>query len=131
MTTDTHRAVCKIADALRSAGFRAFGAITPHNGETYLTLDAENGRTYKLIFIDEGETPDRRSPFEKIIEEGVPAEDRAIVALEAHAAMNMTSDAGRPSDAARSAVRAYQADPEAFRRTFKLARERSPYYQGR
>lgn len=55
------------------------------------------------------------SPMDRVIREGVPEGDRALVSLATYRFLHMSSDAGRPSDAARSTVRRYQRDPEAFR----------------
>lgn len=50
-------------------------------------------------------TTTTKSPFHQVLE-AVPAADRDWVTLEAHRCMNCTG--GRPSDAARSTVAAYE-----------------------
>lgn len=47
-----------------------------------------------------------------LIDSGIPEQHWPEVRSEAHLAMNMTMDAGRPSDAMRSAVRMWKADNE-------------------
>jgi hypothetical protein len=60
--------------------------------------------------------------FQQVIDEGVPEDDRTIVALAANRMMNMTG--GRPSDAARSEVRHYQRLGAAeYRRQWEAERE--------
>lgn len=55
-----------------------------------------------------------QSRFTEIIEESVPYGDRAVVALYANYLLNAEPRL-RPSDAARQAVEAYRADPDAIR----------------
>ena len=62
------------------------------------------------------------SPRQAIINT-VPEEDRAIVGLSVSRYSNSTADAGRPSDAARSVVREYNANPERFRQRFEEIRK--------
>jgi hypothetical protein len=117
MKTD-HQLTLPLVRALDQAGFRAAN-ITPAGEATYITVDVE-GRTLTLTVTENVATPDRRSEFTKIRDAAIEAArergeyeagDENLLALEATCFMNMTADAGRPSDAMRSTTRADLSDP--------------------
>jgi len=131
MHSDDHKATWPIIRALQAADMRCAN-ITPAGEATYITVDTPDGRTLTLTVTENIETPDRRSESAKVLdaaieqarERGVYQDgDENLIALECNAMMNMTMDAGRPSDAMRSTTRAYLSSPDGFRRDFTESRK--------
>jgi propanediol dehydratase small subunit len=105
----THALIFPLVHAIEAAGYKAYNVTS--DGSTRLVVDID-GQTVTLAVTEVIDTPDKRSACDKVLDEAIEsgkvlAEDKNIVAQGMQRALNMAHDAGRPSDAMRSAVWEY------------------------